>query len=29
MNVFAPLIDHYVVEANIRKRMKRMKVVKA
>jgi Na+-transporting NADH:ubiquinone oxidoreductase subunit B len=29
MNVFAPLIDHYVVEANIRKRMKRIKVVKA
>jgi Na+-transporting NADH:ubiquinone oxidoreductase subunit B len=26
MNVFAPLIDHYVVEANIRKRMKRMKL---
>lgn len=23
MNVFAPLIDHYVVEANIRKRLKR------
>ncbi len=23
MNVFAPLIDHYVVEANIKKRMKR------
>jgi Na+-transporting NADH:ubiquinone oxidoreductase subunit B len=29
MNVFAPLIDHYVVQANIRRRMKRMKVVKA
>ena len=25
MNVFAPLIDHYVVEANIRRRLKRMK----
>lgn len=24
MNVFAPLIDHYVVEANIKKRMKRL-----
>ena len=23
MNVFAPLIDHYIVEANIKKRMKR------
>jgi Na+-transporting NADH:ubiquinone oxidoreductase subunit B len=23
MNVFAPLIDHYVVEANIKKRLKR------
>ncbi|HAL64182.1 MAG TPA: NADH:ubiquinone reductase (Na(+)-transporting) subunit B, partial [Bacteroidales bacterium] len=23
MNTFAPLIDHYVVEANIRKRTKR------
>jgi Na+-transporting NADH:ubiquinone oxidoreductase subunit B len=29
MNVFAPLIDYYVVEANIRKRLKRMKPVKA
>lgn len=28
MNVFAPLIDHYVVEANIRKRMRRMKKVR-
>ncbi|MCD4773419.1 MAG: NADH:ubiquinone reductase (Na(+)-transporting) subunit B [Bacteroidales bacterium] len=27
MNVFAPLIDHYVVEANIKKRLKRLKVV--
>lgn len=26
MNVFAPLIDYYVVEANIRKRLKRVKV---
>ena len=26
MNVFAPLIDHYVVEANISKRMKRAKI---
>jgi Na+-transporting NADH:ubiquinone oxidoreductase subunit B len=26
MNVFAPLIDHYIVEANIRKRLKRAKV---
>jgi len=25
MNVFAPLIDHYVVEANIKKRLKRLK----
>lgn len=25
MNVFAPLIDHYVVQANIKKRMKRFK----
>jgi len=29
MNVFAPLIDYYVVEANIRKRLKRIKPVKA
>jgi Na+-transporting NADH:ubiquinone oxidoreductase subunit B len=29
MNVFAPLIDYYVVEANIRKRLKRVKTVKA
>jgi Na+-transporting NADH:ubiquinone oxidoreductase subunit B len=27
MNVFAPLIDHYIVEANIRKRLKRAKVI--
>jgi Na+-transporting NADH:ubiquinone oxidoreductase subunit B len=26
MNVFAPLIDHYVVNANIKKRLKRIKV---
>ena len=26
MNVMAPLIDHYVVEANITKRKKRLKV---
>jgi Na+-transporting NADH:ubiquinone oxidoreductase subunit B len=26
MNVFAPLIDHYVVEANISKRLKRLKL---
>jgi Na+-transporting NADH:ubiquinone oxidoreductase subunit B len=26
MNVFAPLIDHYVVEANIKKRLKRAQV---
>jgi len=26
MNVFAPLIDHYIVEANIRRRIKRAKV---
>jgi len=29
MNVFAPLIDYYVYEANIKRRMKRMKVQKA
>jgi Na+-transporting NADH:ubiquinone oxidoreductase subunit B len=28
MNVFAPLIDHYVVEASIKKRLKRMKTSK-
>ena len=27
MNVFAPLIDHYVLEANIKKRLKRLKAV--
>jgi Na+-transporting NADH:ubiquinone oxidoreductase subunit B len=26
MNVFAPLIDYYVVEANIKRRLKRVKV---
>ncbi len=26
MNVFAPLIDHYVIESNIKKRLKRVKV---
>ncbi|MCF8379931.1 MAG: NADH:ubiquinone reductase (Na(+)-transporting) subunit B [Bacteroidales bacterium] len=26
MNVFAPLIDHYVIEGNVRRRMKRMKL---
>lgn len=26
MNVMAPMIDHYVIEANIKKRMKRLKV---
>jgi Na+-transporting NADH:ubiquinone oxidoreductase subunit B len=29
MNVFAPLIDHYVVQANINKRKKRLKTVNA
>ena len=29
LNVFAPLIDHYVVEANIKKRLKRLKPAKA
>jgi Na+-transporting NADH:ubiquinone oxidoreductase subunit B len=29
MNVFAPLIDHYVVQANINKRMKRFKQAKS
>jgi len=29
MNVFAPLIDHYVVEGNIKKRLKRLKAVQA
>jgi Na+-transporting NADH:ubiquinone oxidoreductase subunit B len=26
MNVFAPLIDHYVVESNINRRLKRAEV---
>jgi len=26
MNVFAPLVDYYIVEANIKKRLKRIKV---
>ena len=26
MNVFAPLIDHYIIEGNIKKRLKRLKV---
>jgi Na+-transporting NADH:ubiquinone oxidoreductase subunit B len=29
MNVFAPLIDYYVVEANVKRRLKRIKPVKA
>ncbi|MCI5059045.1 MAG: NADH:ubiquinone reductase (Na(+)-transporting) subunit B [Flavobacteriales bacterium] len=29
MNVMAPLIDHYVVQANIKRRLKRLKTVKA
>ena len=29
MNVFAPLIDHYVVEANIKRRAKRLKLANA
>ncbi|MBI1316588.1 NADH:ubiquinone reductase (Na(+)-transporting) subunit B [bacterium] len=29
MNVFAPLIDHYVIEANVRKRLKRVQPVPA
>jgi Na+-transporting NADH:ubiquinone oxidoreductase subunit B len=29
MNVFAPLIDHYVVEGNISKRLKRAQTVQA
>jgi Na+-transporting NADH:ubiquinone oxidoreductase subunit B len=27
MNVFAPLIDHYVLQANIKRRMKRAKAL--
>ena len=26
MNVFAPLVDYYVIEANIKKRLKRIKI---
>ena len=26
MNVFAPLVDHYVIEANVQRRLKRLKV---
>ena len=29
MNVFAPLIDHYVIEANIKKRVKRVEMAQA
>jgi Na+-transporting NADH:ubiquinone oxidoreductase subunit B len=29
MNVFSPLIDHYVIESNIKKRLKRLKTVAA
>ena len=29
MNVMAPLIDHYVVNANIQKRLKRVQTVQA
>lgn len=25
MNVFAPTIDHYVIQANVKQRMKRLK----
>jgi Na+-transporting NADH:ubiquinone oxidoreductase subunit B len=28
MNVFAPLIDHYVVQSNVKKRLKRMEKVR-
>ena len=27
MNVFAPLIDHYIIEANVKKRIGRVKVI--
>ena len=27
MNVFAPLIDHYVIEGNIKRRLKRLKAI--
>jgi Na+-transporting NADH:ubiquinone oxidoreductase subunit B len=26
MNVFAPLIDHYIIEANVKKRLSRVKL---
>ena len=29
MNIMAPMIDHYVVEANVKKRMKRLKAAQA
>jgi len=29
MNVFAPLIDHYVIQSNVKKRLKRAKAVAA
>ena len=29
MNIMAPLIDHYVIQGNIKKRMKRLKPIKA
>ena len=29
MNIMAPLIDHYVIQSNIKKRMKRLKVAQA
>lgn len=29
MNIMAPLVDHYVVQGNVKKRMKRLKAVKA
>jgi len=28
MNAFAPLIDHYVIQANIKRRLKRVQVNK-
>jgi len=27
MNVFAPLIDHYIIEGNVKKRLSRIKVL--
>jgi len=29
MNVFAPTIDHYVIQANVKRRMNRLKVKNA